>query len=411
VRSRSPPPRRSKRCCSTSVERAAPISTDPWNHDDRRPISAALLRHLPNRLPTMTKPDLFAPFRLGPLLLPNRFVMAPMTRGRATADGVPTPRMARYYGSRAAAGLLVTEATAISPGGRGWLNAPGIHSEAQVAAWRPVTAAVHGNGGRIFLQLWHMGRVSHPEFLGGALPVGPSAIAAKGEAHTPSGKHPYVTPRELTTTEIAAIANDYAAAARRARAAGFDGVEIHGANGYLIDQFLRDGSNQRSDRYGGSIANRTRFLLEVTDAVAAAWAPDRVGVRVSPTGNYNDMQDRDPAALYGHVARELNRRGLAYLHVMEPRAGSPMHVPLPPVAPTIRAAYRGALIVNGGYDAAAAQAAIAAGATDLVAFGVPFLANPDFVRRVRKGAPLNPPDFATLYTSGDQGYIDYPALD
>ncbi|MBL8752202.1 MAG: alkene reductase, partial [Planctomycetes bacterium] len=214
----------------------------------------------------MTHPHLFSPVRLGALSLPNRFVMAPMTRGRATPDGVPTPRMADYYGARAAAGLLVTEATAVAAEGRGWLNAPGIHDDAQRAAWRPVTSAVHAAGGRIFLQLWFMGRVSHPDFLGGAQPVGPSPIAAQGESHTPNGKKPYVVPRELTKPEIARIVQQYANAARAARAAGFDGVEIHAANGYLPDQFLRDGSNRRTDEYGGSPANRARFLLEVTQA-------------------------------------------------------------------------------------------------------------------------------------------------
>ena len=358
----------------------------------------------------MTYPHLFSAVRVGALTLPNRFVMAPMTRGRATADGVPTPRMAGYYGSRAAAGLLVTEATAVAAEGRGWLNAPGIHSDAQRAAWRPVTSAVHAAGGRIFLQLWFMGRVSHPDFLGGAQPVGPSPIVAKGESHTPAGKKPYVVPRELSKPEIARIVQHYGNAARAARAAGFDGVEIHAANGYLPDQFLRDCSNQRTDEYGGSPANRARFLLEVTQAVAAAWTPGRVGVRISPTGNYNDMQDSNPEATFTHVARALNDLDLAYLHVSEPLPGSPMHVPLPPVTPAIRKVWRGTLIVNGGYDAAKAEQALADGATDLVAFGVPFLANPDFVRRVRKGAAMNAPDWATLYTSGDQGYSDYPVL-
>ena len=358
----------------------------------------------------MTTTHLFTPVRTGPFTLRNRMVMAPMTRGRATAEGVPTPRMVDYYRDRAGAGLLVTEATAIAANARGWLNAPGIHTDEQIAAWRPVTSAVHAAGGRIFLQLWHMGRVSHPDFLDGALPTGPSAIAAKGETHTPAGKQAYVTPRALTTTEIAAIVAEYGNATRRARAAGFDGVEIHAANGYLIDQFLRDGSNQRTDEYGGSAAKRTRLLLEVVRSVAAAWSADRVGVRLSPTGNYNDMSDSDPAATFGHAARALDGLGLAYVHVTEALPGSPMHVPLPAVTPTIRDAFRGPLIVNGGYDAATADAAIAAGKADLVAFGVPFLANPDFVKRTRKGATLNPPDYATLYTPGDKGYNDYPAL-
>jgi N-ethylmaleimide reductase len=373
------------------------FAADPARHDT---TSTLMNRH----------PHLFSPARVGPLSLPNRFVMAPMTRGRATADNVPTPRMATYYAQRADAGLLVTEATAIAATGRGWLNAPGIWNDAQVAAWRPVTSAVHARRGRIFLQLWHMGRTSHPDFLGGELPVGPSAIAAKGETHTAKGKQPYVTPRALTTVEIARIVGEYAAAATRARAAGFDGVEIHGANGYLIDQFLRDCSNQRTDAYGGSPGKRARFLLEVTEAVAGAWSADRVGVRLSPTGAYNDMRDSDPVATFGHAARALDRLGLAYLHVSEALPGSMFHVPLPPVLPTLRKAFRGPLIANGGYDAAKADAAIAAGEVDLIAFGVPFLANPDLVVRVRKGAAMNPPDFGTLYTPGDQGYSDYPTL-
>ncbi len=359
----------------------------------------------------MTKHShLFSPFRVGPLTLPNRFVMAPMTRGRAGAQAVPSESMARYYGLRADAGLLVTEATAISPGGSGWLGAPGVYTEAHVGGWRRVTEAVHKRDGRIFLQLWHMGRVSHPDFLGGALPVGPSPIAANGDSHTPNGKRPYVTPKPLTVAEIRAIVGDYATAAKHARAAGFDGVELHAANGYLIDQFLRDGANQRTDDYGGSAAKRARFLLEVTQAVAAAWSPDRVGVRLSPIGNFNDMKDSDPQATFCHAARELDRIGLAYLHVTEPLPGHMMHVPLPPVAPALRQVFRGPFILNGGYDAAKGDAAIAAGAADLIAFGVPFLANPDLVTRYRGGAPLNAPDFATLYTPGDKGYLDYPVM-
>jgi N-ethylmaleimide reductase len=364
-----------------------------------------------NHRATMTElSNLYSPFRVGPLTLPNRLVMAPMTRGRAAADGTPVDAMARYYQLRADAGLLVTEAVAISRGGVGWLGAPGVYTDAHVAGWRRVTEAVHARDGRIFLQLWHMGRVSHPDFLGGELPVGPSAIAAKGDSHTKNGKQSYVTPRALPKGEIRTIVAEYAAATKRARDAGFDGVELHAANGYLVDQFLRDGSNRRDDDYGGSVANRARFLLEVTDAIAAAWSADRVGVRLSPTGAYNDMRDSDPQATFGHAARELDRRGLAYLHVTEPLPGHMLHVDLPPVLPTIRAAFRGPLITNGGYDSKTADAAIAARAADLVAFGVPFLANPDLVTRFRTGAALNAPDFATLYTPGEKGYLDYPTL-
>lgn len=353
-------------------------------------------------------PHLFSPLRVGPLVLPNRLVMAPMTRGRAAADGTPLPRMVDYYRLRADAGLIVTEATAIAAHGVGWIGAPGIWTDAHVAAWRRVTSQVHAAGGRIFVQLWHMGRVSHPDFLGGATPVGPSAIAAHGDAHTPLGKKPFVTPRALTTAEIRGLVNDYANATKKARAAGFDGVELHAANGYLIDQFLRDTSNQRTDGYGGGPAQRARFLLEVTEAVASAWSADRVGVRLSPTGNYNDMRDGDPAATFGHAAQALDGFGLAYLHVTEALPGSPMHVALPPVAPTMRRRYRGTLILNGGYDEAKAEQAIAGGEADAIAFGVPFLANPDLVARIRTGAPKNTPDYATLYTPTDKGYLDYP---
>jgi N-ethylmaleimide reductase len=358
----------------------------------------------------MTTSRLFSPFRLGPLSLKNRFVMAPMTRGRNDARGVPTPMVARHYADRATAGLIVTEATAISPTAIGWLGAPGIWSDELIAGWRPVTSAVHAHGGRIFLQLWHMGRVSHPDFLGGALPVGPSPIAAKGETHTPSGKKPYVTPRALELPEIARIVQDYAAAAGRARAAGFDGVEIHAANGYLIDQFLRDRTNQRTDRYGGSVGNRARFLLEVAEACAGAWSADRVGVRLSPTGAYNDMADSNPVRTFEHAARELGRLGLAYLHVTEPGKGHPMHVDLPPQAGPMRAAFDGPFVLNHGGDAAAGAELVRQGHADLIAFGLAFLANPDFVRRTRLGQALNTPDWATLYTPGEKGYNDYPSL-
>ncbi|MCU0588022.1 MAG: alkene reductase [Syntrophobacteraceae bacterium] len=359
----------------------------------------------------MEQDKLLQPYDLGPLALPNRMVMAPMTRGRAGVDGTPNDLMARYYRQRAGAGLIVTEATAVSRGGVGWLGAPGIYTGSHVAGWRQVTLAVHEAGGRIFLQLWHMGRASHPDFLQGDLPVAPSAVAAEGFSHTPLGKKPYVVPRAMESAEIPVIVGDYAAAAAKAREAGFDGVEIHGANGYLIDQFLRDGSNHRTDAYGGSIANRARFLLEVTEAVCGAWSPDRVGVRLSPTGVYNDMSDSDPPATFGHAAEALSRLGLAYLHLMEPLPGHPMAGTRERISPMLRKVYGGTLIINGGFDAQLASAAIERGEADLVAFGMPFLANPDLVRRTRQGAPLNAPDYATLYTPGPEGYVDYPSLE
>lgn len=355
-------------------------------------------------------PHLFAPFPLGDLLLKNRIVMAPMTRGRAAPDGTPTAMIAEHYRSRATAGALITEATAISATAGGWPGAPGLWTDAHVAGWRRVTDAVHEAGGTIFVQLWHMGRVSHPDLLGGATPVGASPIAARGDVHTPRGKRAYVVPRELATGEIAAIVADYAAATARARDAGFDGVELHAANGYLIDQFLRDGTNRRTDAYGGSPGNRARFLLEVTTACARAWSPGHVGVRLSPTGTFNDMGDGDPAATFGHAAAELDRLGLLWLHVVEPLQGSPMHVPAPPLLGLLRERFRGPLIANGGYDGAVANATISARRADLVSFGMAFLANPDLVRRLQYGAALNRPDFATLYTPGPKGYNDYPTL-
>lgn len=353
---------------------------------------------------------LFSPFQVGAFALPNRFVMAPLTRGRANPDRVPNDLMVEYYTQRATAGLIITEATAVSPQGFGWLGAPAIYNEAQAAGWRKITDAVHEAGGRIILQLWHMGRVSHPDFQNGELPVGPSAVAAQGDVHTPTGKQLYVKPRALETAEIAGIVEDYAQATRLACQAGFDGVEIHGANGYLIDQFLRDGSNHRTDQYGGSIENRVRFLTEVTAAVVHAWSADRVGVRLSPLGRYNDMQDSTPVQTFTQAAKELNRMGLAYLHVLEGLPGHWSHVEGERVSPHLRAAFQGPFIANAGYDAQAAERAINAGETDLVAFGVPFLANPDLIERVRRGASLNPPDMATFYTSGVKGYTDYPAL-
>ncbi len=354
---------------------------------------------------------LFTPFTIGNLKLPNRLVMAPLTRGRAGAESIPNDMMAEYYRQRATAGLIISEATHISLQGRGWVGAPGIHTSEQMRGWHKVTEAVHAEGGRMFLQLWHMGRASHPDFHEGAPPVAPSAVAIQGyEAHTPQGKKSYETPRALETAEISAIVQDYARAAALAKEAGFDGVEIHGANGYLIDQFLRDGSNQRTDRYGGSVENRARFLLEVTDAVVSAWQPERVGLRVSPTSNFNGQSDSNPEALYTHVAKELNRFGLAYLHVLEALPGHMLAAPGPRMTPSIRKAFRGPLIVNGGYNAELGAQAIDRGEADLIAYGVPFLTNPDLVERYRTGAPLNAPDFATFYAPGPEGYTDYPAL-
>ncbi len=356
-------------------------------------------------------PHLFSTYQLGAITLPNRLIMAPLTRGRAGQERIPNELMAEHYAQRASAGLIIAEATNISPTAAGWLNSPGIYNDAQVKGWQKVTKAVHNQGGRIYLQLWHCGRASHPDFQPqGAIPVSSSAIAAVGEAHTASGKKPYPVPRALETSEIPALVQDYVAATRRAQEAGFDGVEIHSANGYLLDQFLRDGVNQRTDQYGGSVANRSRLLLEVTAAVVKAWSADRVGVRLSPTGGFNDIRDSDPIATFTTVARSLNDFNLAYLHIMEALPGHMLAGPGERVTPHIRQAYQGTLMINGGYDGLTGEAAIAGQEANLIAYGVPFLTNPDLTERIKHNAPLNPPDFDTFYTPGAKGYTDYPFL-
>jgi N-ethylmaleimide reductase len=355
----------------------------------------------------MTSP-LFQPLKLGALTLPNRILMAPLTRGRATADGVPTELMAKYYAQRATAGLLIAEATAISWRGYGWVRAPGIYTAAHVNGWRNVTKAVHKAGGRIFLQLWHMGRTSHPDFLGGALPVAPSAIAAEGECATPLGKKPYVVPHALTIEEIRTTITDYKHAAMLAKEAGFDGVEIHGANGYLLDEFLRDGANKRADIYGGSVENRTRLLLEVTQTVTEVWGADRVGVRVSPRNPYKGMSDSDPANTFGVAAEKLNAFGLAYLHSMEPLPGHRLAAEGERVTPVLRKIFKGVLIANGGYTQGLGEKALTNNEADAIAYGVKFIANPDLVARFKSGVPLNEPDMTTFYTHEAHGYTDYP---
>jgi N-ethylmaleimide reductase len=354
---------------------------------------------------------LLSPYRLGEFDLENRLVMSPMTRSRAVDGNVPNPLAATYYAQRAAAGLIITEATQVSPQGVGYIRTPGIHSPAQVAGWRAVTDAVHRAGGRIFAQLWHVGRISHPDFHGGALPVAPSAIAADGEVFTANGRTKMVTPRALEPHELPGIIAQFQKGAENAHAAGFDGVELHGANGYLLDQFLRDGANQRTDAYGGSIRNRARFPLEITEAVVAVWGADRVGYKLSPNSAFNSMSDSDPIATFTYFADELSRLELLYLHATEGVAG-PMAPPAGTTlaAPVLRRRFKGALILNGGYDAHSADAAIARGDADLIAFGVPFLANPDLPVRFAKRGPLNAADQATFYAGEAKGYIDYPAL-
>jgi N-ethylmaleimide reductase len=360
------------------------------------------------RMPT---PDILSPFRLGPLALPNRVVMAPMTRNRAGPGNVPGPLNATYYAQRASAGLIVSEATQVSPQGVGYPGTPGIHSAEQVEGWKLVTAAVHAAGGRIFLQLWHVGRISHPSLQpDGALPVAPSAIAPAGQAMTREGLKPFVTPRALETAEIAGIVEDYRRGAKNAKLAGFDGVELHGANGYLIDQFLRDGANRRTDRYGGSAANRARFLFEVIEALVGEWGAERVGVRLSPTNPFNNISDSNPSATFATAVGELNRFGLAYLHIVEPAAGDPIAVGAVPDLRFFRGIWRGPLIGNKGYDLARANAAIADGTADLISFAALFLANPDLPERFRRGSPFNTPDRKTFYGGAAAGYVDYPAI-
>jgi N-ethylmaleimide reductase len=349
---------------------------------------------------------LFEPVRVGAWELRNRVVMAPMTRNRAEVDRIPHPLAPRYYAQRAGAGLIVTEATHAHPRGYGYPNTPGIETPAQRAAWRAVTDAVHARGGRIVLQLWHTGRIGHPSlFPDGARPVAPSAVAAEGSTYGRDGLVPFVTPRPLDPEELPAIAASFGDGARWADEAGFDGVEIHGANGYLLDQFLRDGSNRRTDAYGGSVVRRARLLLEAVDAAAAAIGADRVGVRLSPSNPYNSMHDSDPATTFPAVARLLAPRGLAYLHVFDPVPQGARYTA------AIRAAYPGTLIVNGGYDRASADAALAGGQGDLVAFATPYIANPDLAERLAEGAPLATPDRATFYGGGARGYADYPDRD
>jgi N-ethylmaleimide reductase len=352
---------------------------------------------------------LFDPVMLGGLSCPNRIIMAPLTRGRATLQGVPTPRMGQYYAQRANAGLIITEATAISPQGYGWLNAPGLFTDEQQASWQPVVHAIHQAGGRVVCQLWHMGRVSHPDFYG-ITPVAPSALKPDGHAHTPKGDNPFVTPHALTTDEIAHVVADYVAAAHRAKAAGFDGVELHAANGYLLDEFLRTSTNHRTDAYGGSATNRCRLIIEVLTALCTVWPANRVGLRVSPATPKWGMADTNPIETFGTLAELLNPLGLAYLHSMEALPGHMLAPaePTEPVTPTMRKAFKGAVIVCGGYDTTTANHALAHGQADAVAFGVPFIANPDLVYRLQTNAPLNTPDPVTFYTHGDNGYLDYP---
>lgn len=357
--------------------------------------------------------DLFSPFDLSGLArLPNRIVMAPMTRTRATESATPTDLMRDYYVQRADAGVLITECTQISEDAHGIIRAPGIHNAAQIAGWRSITDAVHKAGGRIINQIWHPGRVSHPAIQGGRAPVAPSPIAAAGDFFLPSGRVPFTEPRELRLDEISGIVESFAQAAQNARAAGFDGVEIHAANGYLLQQFLEDGSNKRIDAYGGPIENRARLALEVVDAAVAAWDADHVGVRLSPAGVHYGMDGADRPSTYDYVMRQLAERGVGYLHVVRPNKASydAGPVQIEDVPAFTRKRFSGPIIVNGGYDRESAEAALSRGDADLVAFGVPFIANPDLVTRLKTRAAFNPPNPATFYGVGPGGYTDYPTL-
>lgn len=353
--------------------------------------------------------DLFSPVKLGSIAMSNRMVMAPLTRNRSSMEGVPQDINVTYYEQRATAGLIITEATPISPMGHGYPLLPGIYTEAQIAGWKNVTDAVHAKGGKIVIQLWHVGRISHPTLLNGTTPVAPSSVKPAGKAFTFNGLVDYVEPRALDASELPGIVADYIRASKNAIKAGFDGVEIHSANGYLLDQFLRDGSNKRSDIYGGSIENRTRFLMEVTKAVVDAIGSDKVGLRLSPVNPFNDMKDSNPQALFNYVTEQLNQFNLAYLHVVEGGIHSG-GVTDPFDFDAMRKLCKLPYMANLSYDKVRGNAAIASGHADAVAYGVPFISNPDLVERFRQDAPLNEADSKSFYGGTEKGYIDYPTL-
>ena len=348
-------------------------------------------------------PTLFDPLQLGPLTLPNRIFLAPLTRARAGQQRVPNALMAEYYRQRSCAGLILTEATSVTPMGVGYANTPGIWSEEQVAGWKLITHAVHEAGGHIFLQLWHVGRISDPLFLDGALPVAPNAIAAAGHVSLVRPEKAFVTPRALELSEIPGIIDAYRKGAENAKLAGFDGVEIHGANGYLLDQFLQTKTNHRTDEYGGTLENRARLMLEVTDAVISVWGADRVGMHLAPRGDAHDMGDANPLETFSYVASELGRRKLAFICARERQAPDS-------IGPALKKAFGGVYVANEKFTLESGNAILSAGDADAVAFGVPFLANPDLPKRLASGAALNPPDPSTFYADGEKGYTDYPAL-
>lgn len=354
---------------------------------------------------------LFDPLHLGSVELPNRVLMAPLTRNRSNPDGTPGPHAAEYYRQRAAGGLIFSEATQVSDMGKGYLNTPGIYTPEQIAGWRSVTEAVHAAGGRIFCQLWHVGRISHVSLLpDGRAPVSSTNRAANAQTYTASGMTPTSTPEALTEAGIAATVADFVTAAKAAMEAGFDGVEVHSANGYLLDQFLQDGVNDRTDAYGGTLENRMRFPLEVLDAVIGVWGAARTGMRLSPLGQFNDVSDSDPETTFGEMYAAASARKLAYLHVVEAFPGAETTPDQTGTIKRLRSRFTGTYIANGGYDGASGAAAVASGHADAIAYGRPFLANPDLPERLRRNAPLNTPDHDTFYGGGAEGYTDYPFL-
>jgi 2,4-dienoyl-CoA reductase-like NADH-dependent reductase (Old Yellow Enzyme family) len=348
-------------------------------------------------------PSLFDPIQVGDLLLPNRIFMAPLTRLRGTHDHVPTPIMAEYYAQRASAGLIISEGIPIDPLGVGYANVPGLWSQEQVEAWKPITTAVHSAGGHIFAQIWHVGRISDPTFLGGRLPVAPSAVAALGNVSLLRPVRPFVTPHELTIEEIKQTIEAFRRGAANAQAAGFDGVELHGANGYLIDQFLQDGSNQRTDEYGGPIENRARFMLEAADAAISVWGPDRVGMHLAPRGDSHGISDTNRETTFTYAAQQLGKRKLAFIAARE-------HVSPDSLGPRLKNAFGGLFVANEAIDFNTGQQLLNEGKADAVAFGKLFIANPDLPERFRKSASLNRPEPNTFYAPGPHGYVDYPAL-
>lgn len=348
-------------------------------------------------------PTLLDTLQLGSLTLPNRIFLAPLTRSRAGSERVPNALMAEYYRQRSSAGLILTEATSVTPMGVGYANTPGIWSDEQVEGWKLVTQAVHEAGGRIFLQLWHVGRISDPLFLNGELPVAPSAVQPAGHVSLVRPEKAFVTPRALETSEIPGIVEAYRKGAENAKLAGFDGVEIHGANGYLLDQFLQTKTNQRTDNYGGSLENRARLMLEVTDAVISVWGADRVGMHLAPRGDAHDMGDDNALETFSHVATELGKRKIAFICAREHQAPSS-------IGPALKKAFGGIYVANEKFTLESGNAILAAGDADAVAFGVPFLANPDLPARFASGAALNTPDPSTFYADGAKGYTNYPAL-